>query len=301
MFDGRVSPAADAERTIPLEARIRLGHAVVQAVADDERIDVLHIKGYAVEEGLYRAHRTSTDIDLLVRPRQAMAFLAALERHGWRRVTSFRTGSIFEHAAVMWHDAWGYADVHRVLPGMSLAAAEAFDRLWATSGMTTIADVPCRVPSRAHQAMVIVLHDARTPGVSSSDVQHLREVLPDHERLELRAEAARFGAEVAWAAATGRLEDFRDHPEYPLWLAIRDGASRSGLLRARVRSARTALGKASILAGAALPNRDHLRMTLGHEPRPADYVGDVIERVRAALRGLSERLGSRRERSGGAR
>lgn len=295
-----MTSAADSIQ-VPLHARIRIGHAVLQVLADDAGIDVLHIKGYAVQPGLYRAGRSSTDVDLLVRPAHATRLLDVIAQHGWRRVTSFRSGSIFEHAAVAWHDTWGYADVHRVMPGVGLDGAAAFERLWATSEFAQIAGVPCRVPSPRHQAMVVVLHDARTPSRAvSADVRHVREHVDDDERAALRAEARAFDAELAWAAATDTLDAFRGHPQYPLWAAVRSGAGRVELLRARVRSARGPLAKAGIVAGAAWPNRDHLRMSLGREPTAADIAGDLRERMRDAVRGVTggiTRIWARRSRS----
>lgn len=271
---------------MPLAARIRLGHAVLQAIADDAGIDLLHIKGYAVDEGLYYPGRVSTDVDVLVRPEQAGAFLDAIERHGWHRVTSFETGSIFEHAAVSKHEVWGYADVHRVVPGVGLAADAAFERIWRSSKLVDIAEFPCRVPGRIEQALMIVLHDARGSSRSTADIDHLRNSLGDDEWAALREAAIEFGAEVAFAAATGTLDDYRDRPEYHLWKALRGGATRVELLRARIRSAPTLPGKITILAGAALPNRDHLRMSLGREPAASDYARDIWLRSRAAAAGL---------------
>ena len=34
----------------------------------------------------------------------------------------FATGSVFEHAATLWHVHWGYVDVHRAFPGVGVPA-----------------------------------------------------------------------------------------------------------------------------------------------------------------------------------
>ncbi|MEU3847571.1 hypothetical protein AB0E44_11365 [Micrococcus terreus] len=94
------------ESGIPLEARIQLGHAMVQGVADQVGVDLVHIKGYAVDQGLYREGRASTDVDIWVRPSQVYRLIQALAAHDWKPLTSFRSGSIFEHAAVSHHPTW---------------------------------------------------------------------------------------------------------------------------------------------------------------------------------------------------
>lgn len=280
---------SSTEPCVPLDARLRLGHAVLQAIADDNGIDLLHIKGYSVDEGLYFSGRASSDVDVLVRPEQAARFVDLIAGHEWRHVTSFRTGSVFEHAAVSRHDTWGYVDVHRVIPGVGLAAGAAFDRLWATSRITAIAERECRVPSRIHQALVIALHEARAHRNMTHDTDHLRSALGTAEWTTVANEALAFDAEIAWAAATGDLDRFTWHREHALWTAVRGRAGRFELLRARARAARSLRQKVGIFAAAALPNRDHLRMSLGREPRARDLVGDVVTRVRIAIAAISPR------------
>ena len=288
-----------ASPQLPLDARIRLAHAVVQAIADDAGIDVLHIKGYAVDPGLYREGRSSTDVDVLARPHEAQALLDALRRHDWEVRTSFETGSHFAHAAVAWHEYWGWVDVHRHMPGLEIPPADAFERLWAGRKTVAIGGAACQVPLAEHQTLLILVHDARRPGTVNPDAQHLIDTLDAKMRARLEAEAAAFDAHLALAAATGRLDDHRDDPNYPVWATIRHGGDRAELLLARLRAARGPRAKLRLLAGAAVPNRDHLRMALGREPRMRDYIGDVGTRLRALVRGLGRLV--RRTGAGGRR
>src|SRR6187200_1631590 len=116
---------------IDLQARVRLAHAAVQALAEQHGIDLLHVKGPALDASLSRPDRPSSDADVLVRPAQVEAFTAHLRAHGWRLVTDFASGSAFEHAANYHHGHWGYVDVHRVFPGITLEPDEAFELLWS--------------------------------------------------------------------------------------------------------------------------------------------------------------------------
>jgi len=44
-------------QTTPLAARIRLAHAYFQRIADMHSIDILHVKGYAFSQEIYRKGR----------------------------------------------------------------------------------------------------------------------------------------------------------------------------------------------------------------------------------------------------
>ena len=78
--------------TTPLAARIRLAHAYFQHIADKHSIDVLHIKGYAFSQEIYRKGRYSSDADLLVRPSQVDRFVQILLADGWRIQAHFGDG-----------------------------------------------------------------------------------------------------------------------------------------------------------------------------------------------------------------
>ena len=52
------------------------------------------------------------------------------------------------------------------VPGLGRDPATAFDTLWATRGVATIAGVPCAVPAPSDQAVLLLLHAARSPASS---------------------------------------------------------------------------------------------------------------------------------------
>jgi hypothetical protein len=196
---------------VPTVVRVHLAHAVVQAVADECGADILHVKGPAVDRRVVENRPTSTDADVVVRPRHVKALLAALDRHGWELRTSFASGSAFEHAASLWHDRLGWVDVHRYFPGIELDASEAFEILWRDSSPASIAHRACRVPSLDAQRLILLLHAARS--VRPNDVASAWGTDRD-STMEL---ARVLRAEVALAAVTGRLEDYADEPTYQLW------------------------------------------------------------------------------------
>lgn len=91
---------------IPLGARVRLAHGIVQQLADQCGAQILHIKGPALHPTLREPTdgvRASTDADILVRPAHVGRLVRTLTAHGWETVTDFTTGSAFEHAANLWH------------------------------------------------------------------------------------------------------------------------------------------------------------------------------------------------------
>lgn len=257
---GEESGARDA----PIAARVHLAHAVVQKLAEDRGIDLLHLKGPAVLPGLRAEGRHSSDVDVLVRPGHLSRLAAALESVGWEQRTAFATGSVFAHAANWWHDDWGWVDVHVNWPGVTIDAERAFDVFARGSLQHSIAHRDCPVPDRTAQRLILVLHWARSGG--TSDVDHAWSEAEPAERDEVRALAAELGAEVALAAGIGELELHRDDPTYALWHHFLHGGSRLDEWRARLAAAPTARAKVALLTSAMRVNRDHLWMELGRPP-----------------------------------
>lgn len=277
---------------MPLAARVHLAHAVVQHVAEGAGVDLLHLKGPALLPGLRAEGRGSTDVDVLVRPSHVEAFAAALVGLGWERRTDPETGSAFAHAAVWWHDDWGWLDLHLHWPGVRIPPDEAFDVLAAPGAVVDVAHVPCPVPDRVGQALVLVLHAARSP--DKSDVEHLWSRLDSGARDDVRTLARRLDAEVALAAGLGELDRHRGDRQYLLWRFHAEGGSRFDEWRARLAAAPDAGSRWRVLAGAMRVNRDHLRMELGRAPTRADVRRRQGVRVRRAGSELAERLRRRR-------
>lgn len=275
---------------LPNEMRIRLGHALIERVAQEHNVQLLHIKGYSVDDGLYEKGRASSDIDILIHPNHVTNFVGALQMRGWTTVTRFTTGSVFQHAMTLWHVTWGYVDLHRSFPGVEMPAAEFFEDLWRSKTSRLIADVACAVPQAHHQALLIVLHAARDPQRGPSDVRHLRGIIPPEDWDALRLKAQRCGAGLAFAAATGALADFENHPAHDLWAVVSAGGSRTELLQARARAADSFWGRTRVLLSGVFANRDHLRMTLKREPRPMDYLKEILGRFVEVWRLLTARL-----------
>jgi hypothetical protein len=270
--------SSGVEAGLPQDMRIRLGYTLMERIALKNNVQLLHIKGYSADDGLYRPGRSSSDIDVLVHPEHVTKLVDALQTRGWTTVTRFTTGSVFQHAMTLWHDTWGYADLHRSFPGVEMPPAEFFEDLWRSRTVRLIADIVCTVPETHDQALLIVLHAARDPQRGPSDVRHLRETLPREDWDVLRLQAERYGAGLAFAAATGGLADFEDHPAHDVWAVVSVGGSRMELLRARARAAVSLRGRANVLLSGVFANRDHLRMALQREPRLLDYLTELSGR-----------------------
>ena len=284
--DGRMTAPSDV-RSAPIAARVHLAHAVVQKLASDEGIDLLHLKGPAVLPGLRAEGRHSSDVDVLVRPSHLPRLAAALESIGWEKRTDFATGSVFAHAANWWHDDWGWVDVHVRWPGVTVDAERAFDVFCRDSIQHAIAHRDCPVPGATAQRLILVLHSARSGG--TTDVEMAWDSAEPGERDDVRALAAELGAEVALAAGIGELELHRKDPTYLLWHHFVNGGSRWQEWRARLAAARGARAKAVLLTSAMRVNRDHLRMELGRPPTRQEVRARQVLRWRHAARELAER------------
>ncbi|GAB3018447.1 hypothetical protein GCM10011376_00560 [Nocardioides flavus (ex Wang et al. 2016)] len=275
-------------RAAPVAARVHLAHAVVQKLADDRAVDVLHLKGPAVLPGLRAEGRQSSDVDVLVRPSHLPRLVEALESVGFEQRTHFETGSVFAHAANWWHDDWGWVDVHTSWPGVGLDAEAAFDVLRRDRVWREIAHWGCPVPDRTAQRLILVLHAARSRG--DGDVDRAWTAATADEQTAVRALAAELDAEVALSAGIGELELYRHHPSYRLWRHYSEGGSRLDEWRARMTAATTLRAKAGLVAAALRVNRDHLRMELGRAPTREEVRARQRLRVRRAANELVGRV-----------
>ncbi len=223
------------ERTIPTSVRIRMAHAAVQAL-NEQGVDLLHIKGVALDPRLAFPGRSSADADVLCRPAHVERLLLALRGSGWSLLNTFPESSAFEHSATLHHPAWGWLDLHRQYPGLGREPAAAFDALWATHGITTIAGVSCAVPAPPDQAVLLLLHAARSPGEpkARADVAHVWSRATPESREAILSSVDRLGAGLAFAVILGTLDEHRDDPEYSLWRIASAGGTRLDEWRARV-------------------------------------------------------------------
>lgn len=286
------------EVVLPIRVRVALAHAALQVMADETGLEVLHIKGIAVDPALRSDRQSGTDADLLVRPQHVEPLVETMTARGWHRLTSFESGSPFGHAATFQHPFWGHADLHRSFPGLSADPDDAFDRLWASRGTRELAGVPCPVPGAVGQSVILVLNAARGGGLNARrlDVDAVWGQATIERRREIQALVADLGAETAFAAATGDLERFRGAPDYDLWRIARDGGTRLEEWVARIKAAPRLRDRLHVAMRAPLVNTDHLGVRLGHTPSRTETLREFVARP---LRGLAEEARALRTRHGG--
>ncbi len=265
---------------LPQVVRVRFAHAAVQDAATRAAARVLHVKGPVLDPILAAGRPvTGSDADVLVHPEDVTALVTTMLRDGWTAKSDFEHGSPFGHAANLWHEHWGYADVHRHFPGVGAPAARAFDLLWERRGSVTVADRGCAVPDLPAQALVLLLHAARGEGDRTGDVQIAWHRLAEPTRAAVRELATTLRAEVALAAAIGDLERHRDAPDYHLWRAYAGHAAPRDRWLARFRAAdpRTRLAMAGRLF---VIRRDVLSLTLARPATRADVAREYLARLR---------------------
>ena len=280
---------------VPMRVRVAMSHAAVQVVADRAGVDLLHVKGAALDPSLSRPGRHGTDADVMVRPHDASRTVSALCDSGWRRVNGFEGGSPFGHAATLLHPVWGYADVHRSFPGITAPPAVAFQRLWSDRYLRDIAGVACPVPSVPAQLMLLVLNAGRSSGADrmNGDLEATWSRASDLEQAKVRALADELAAQVAFAAGAGGLGEFRHAREYALWRVQSEGGTRMEEWRARIRAAPTRRAALLLALRAPLVNVDHLTSRLGRPPSRVEIAAEFFARPG---RGLTEELRARRRR-----
>lgn len=276
---------------VPEEARVRLCHAAVQWLADEHHIDVLHIKGYAIDPRLSQSGRTSSDVDVLVRPRQVDDFLRVALDAGFEVLGRFATSSPFEHSATLVHPDFGFLDVHRLYPGTGPDPTTAFDRLWAKRTHRLIAGRSCPTPEPAAQVVVLVLHAARgiPDGQADRDVTHAWRDADTDLRARVRQVVADLDAEVAFAAGTGTLDTLPMSPERALWSAVSHPDARVDEWRARIAAAPNVASRLRLLLRIPLVNTDHLAMNLGRRPTRREVGRAFLDRTVRGAREIARR------------
>lgn len=209
--------------TVPVRLRVHLAHATVQAIADGAGADVLHIKGPAVDPTLRPDGRSSADADVMVRPAHLARLLAGLRRHGWQQVTGLHSTDLIRHSTNWYHPQMGQLDVHVRFPGVQTPPERAFEALWRGHHTQDIARRGCVVPAVAAQRLILLLHAARGLPAYADDVRLAWDDASEAEREQTRTLARELDAEVALAAATGHLHQYRDRPEHDLWQLYAEG------------------------------------------------------------------------------
>ena len=263
-------------------ARIQLAHAAVQRVAELNGIDLLHIKGYSLDPVL-RVDRTSTDVDVLVRPQQVSDAIRAFQEVGWQYRIGFEAGSSFEHSMTLWHPIWGYLDVHRVFPGIP---QDSFSALWDARVGAPIGGLTCPTPDLIDQRITLILHAARSFGSGRADAD-LRTAwfqASSDEQQVIERRVDQLGARLGFDAAFGRLDAHRHEREYLLWKVASQGGTRAAEWRARVRAARGPLAKLWLIARAPLVNVEHLTNLRGRPPGIREIVREFFARPVRAIR-----------------
>lgn len=276
---------------VPTDVRLRLGHALLQHLADASSARVLHIKGAALSPQLAAGRSASSDCDVLVHPDDVDAFTGALEEAGWEPITSFEHGSVFEHAATYYSPVWGTVDVHRTFPGLERDARTSFETLWGPREEVDLGGVACTVPTLQGQRLLLLLHAARDHmGRRSHDVEAAWDGASPPEREDLDALADALGATVPLALATGRSERAHGLPGEHVWRAVAGHADATQVWRARIRDAR-AIGPAAtarVLRRALRVNRDHLALRLDREPSRREIRREWIRRWGRGVRRFRE-------------
>jgi hypothetical protein len=262
-----------------------MAHAAAQHDADAAGLAMLHVKGPALDPTLRHPGRSSSDADVLLRPADAERFVTLLCRRGWTLRTSFDANSSFGHAAGLTHEHWGALDVHRWFPGPTLSPDEMFDGLWHRRHATVLGGRLCPVPAVPAQALLLVLHAARAsnPARARLDVATAFTDQPEAVRAQVRSLVRAWGAEVAFAAATGGLDAHRAHPHYLQWRVASQGGTRLEEWRGRLRAAPSRRHAVRVALRAPLVNTQHLTVVLGRAPTTVEVAQEFTRRTRRAL------------------
>lgn len=273
--------------TVSMRESVLLTSALIQWVADQAGIRILHVKGPAAENVL-DFPRTWSDVDVWVDPARMSDFMAHLEKVGFIAGPKTPNSGWSHSVDMMPGPLWGArADVHRRFPGMAVGDQAAFERLWADRVTLPLAGYPCTTPDRVAHALLIGLHAARSPQGSPKWVEASSawDALGAEERPRLTRLAADLRAEsalgVRWDEFSSYSSD-RDREYWAAW-AARDATT---LWWHRVRRAvRNPSELFRLLLSLAVYVTPLVRLRRGN---PKAVVLDVTRRVRTARTGTAK-------------
>lgn len=278
---------------MPRSVGIRFSHAALQALAEDHGVDLLHIKGPAIDATLLDGPRDSIDADVLVRPSHVARLLDAMHRHGWSTQYRFEDGSAFEHASTLVHPILAPVDVHRRFPGIDADPSAAFDRLWADRHDADLAGVVCPVPSVTAQRVLLIVHAARAGDLRGPDIRRCWDEAGERQRAAMVELAQDIGGSVALAAGTGRLDEFVGAPTHELWRVLSSGErSHLRIWAARVKAAPSRRAAVRTAVRLVIPNRHRMETTLGRPPSRGEVTAAYVRSARRAARELQAALRS---------
>lgn len=198
---------------VSMRESVLLTSALIQWVADQAGIRILHVKGPAAENVL-DFPRTWSDVDVWVDPARMSDFMAHLEKVGFIAGPKTPNSGWSHSVDMMPGPLWGArADVHRRFPGVTIGDQAAFERLWADRGTLSLGGYPCTTPDRVAHALLIGLHAARSPQGSAKWVEASSawDVLDGEGQFHLKALAGELGAQsalgVRWDAFASHSSD----------------------------------------------------------------------------------------------
>lgn len=267
----------------PAAVHVKLAHACVQWIAESVDVRILHFKGQAVDEEMRAIRGGGSDVDVLVALNELARFESALQSAGWTLFTSFRSGSVFGHAATYYHPTWGTADVHRWIPGLDRDPRSSFELLWADRLTRELGGVVCAVPSDDHHRLILLFHAARNGVSRGADFQLGWGEVDASQRRRIRSGAYAMGGHVPFTLVTTGTA-FVPGRHARLWAAVMNNRGTTEQWVARFKDASSLQDVSMLIRDALNANQDHLGLKLGHRPSRGELLSEQVRRVSTAAR-----------------
>lgn len=284
--------------TLPVAVATPLAYALVDRIATEHGVRVLAIKGPLLEKLGLRAHKISTDADILVEPARMTEFCGILSRYGWNdRDVRFSPSILEPHSRTLIHEKWpSDIDVHSYFPGFFGPADQVFDFLWESRIQVELANVQVSTASREANAVIALLHLLRNSPTAEEHQQYgelmsaLRATNGREQALALSrlADVGRFRSilkrELMELGVTGTFEDVAPQ-ELARWEINRQTGSEattgSWLYAISVAGGKS---KIKVFLRAIYPSNDELRKDPGMAGSDTSKL--IAARLRRLARGL---------------
>ncbi|MWV60594.1 hypothetical protein [Rathayibacter sp. VKM Ac-2754] len=251
----------------------RLAHALVHHIARENNVRTISIKGPSAEHHRLRSPRTHADADILVEPSGFDAMRAALHDYGWSaRLEPLEQGVISPHSVALVNQTWPCdIDLHRHYPGFIADDVLVFDVLWVRREEIILANTPVAIPDRGSSALILALHDLRTPfeerhrasltsliELSRNQSELIEEMAVIAEQTGSLATLEPFLRAVGFETPEDKLFHARRDPRYFRWMAMTAQPQRTYLWITRLFEVK-GVARLRVLWHAAVSSEDELR------------------------------------------
>ncbi|MFT4246367.1 MAG: nucleotidyltransferase family protein [Micrococcaceae bacterium] len=187
---------SENENSLGLAEANQLVYALIAHIASKYNIPYIAVKGPALANQKLREPKISSDVDVIVSPKNFEKVSQELQSLGWKfmadkRDPAFQT-LLLSHSSTFYHDSWpNHIDLHDEFPGVEVPTGEFIDYFLEDPHVEICASKKVLFPSRIKHAYIHLVHLIRgaplspPPSVDDIRLKFLADNLDEQDQKEL--------------------------------------------------------------------------------------------------------------------